>query len=251
MTCPHLPGVTGFLLRPLVLAGSALVLLLSLPPAAEAAPQKSHTATSAKTNKPAKTGAKQSKASKPSKAKSTKASAASNTKKVGSRKAAAPACPKPTAKTKAVKGRKRQPTPVCKTGTARATGAPAATTGTAATAAAAAPAAAQMNEPPGHGIRLPLMLRTTPSLPDSPAALQARLDSIVAAQGASTSDVQVSGVRQLAPDIYAFSLQCADAEQCQRLRLAIEKERDWVAGLQLDERRNIPRPPERSSPAAR
>jgi len=112
-------------------------------------------------------------------------------------------------------------------------------------------AAAASPEGPTAGLQLPLMLRTTPSLPDNPAALQSRLDSLVAHQGTSAAGAEVSGVRQLAPDIYAFSLRCADAEQCQRLRMAIESERDWVAGLQLDERRNIPKPPERHAPSAR
>jgi hypothetical protein len=217
----------------------AVTLALSQAPVAEAAPKKAATKTATKT--PSKTNAKASGKTTTKKAASAKSGAA------GTRKTAAACAPAPakskTAKT--AKGRKRAAA-ACKPGTAKTTaGAAAAAAGGAAVADTAPP------EAPTRGVHLPLMLRTMPSLPDSPASLQARLDSIVAAQGMAATDVQVSGVRQLAPDIYAFSLQCADAEQCQRLRLAIENERDWVAGLQLDERRNIPRPPERSSPAAR
>lgn len=215
----------------------AVTLALSQAPAAEAAPKKATTKTAAKTT--TKTSAKASGKTSTKKAASAKSGAA------GTRKTAVACAPTP-AKSKTAKGHKRAPAAACKPGTAKTTA------GTAAAAAGgAAVADTATTDAPTQGIRLPLMLRTVPSLPDSPAALQARLDSIVAAQGVAGTNVQVSGVRQLAPDIYAFSLQCTDAEQCQRLRLAIENERDWVAGLQLDERRNIPRPPERSSPAAR
>lgn len=236
MTCPHLPGLTRLLWRPLALACMAVTLALSQAPVAEAAPKKAAPKTTAKAT--AKTSAKASSKTTAKKATSVKSGAA------GTRKAATVCTPAP-AKSKKAKGRKHAPAAACKPGTAKTTA------GTAAAAGVAAMAATPTAESPTQGVRLPLMLRTVPSLPDSPAALQARLDSIVAAQGVAGANVQVSGVRQLAPDIYAFSLQCTDAEQCQRLRLAIENERDWVAGLQLDERRNIPRPPERSSPAAR
>lgn len=126
---------------------------------------------------------------------------------------------------------------------AGAAAAAAAGAGTAANAATTEPSSATET-----GVRLPLMLRVNPSLPDNAAALRSRLEGLVQSHAA---DASVDSVTQLGPDIYAFSLRCADAEQCQRLRMAIESERDWVAGLQLDERRHVPRAPDRHSPAAR
>lgn len=135
-------------------------------------------------------------------------------------------------------------------GAAKAAGGAAA--GAAATGAAAtATASPEAEAPPAAGVRLPLMLRVIPSLPDNPAALRSRLDGLVSAQGEGGQGASVESVSQLGPDIYAFSLRCIDAEQCQRVRLAIESQREWVAGLQLDERRHIPRAPDRQSPAAR
>lgn len=166
------------------------------------------------------------------------APAASASQPKATKKKAAPA--KPAKKgTRATTSKHRRATKAGTAGAAAGTGA------------AAATPADPPDNPPDSGIRLPLMLRTIPSLPDNPAALQARLDSLIAMQGAAGQGAQASGVRQLGPDIYAFSLHCADAAQCQRLRLAIEGERDWVAGLQLDERRNIPKTPDRHAPSAR
>lgn len=134
---------------------------------------------------------------------------------------------------------------------AKAAGAAGAAAAGAAGADEAAASAPDTQLPDGTGVRLPLMLRVNPSLPDDTAALRSRLEGIAQAQGEAARGAEIDPVTQLGPGIYAFALRCTDAEQCQRLRLAIESERDWVAGLQLDERRRVPRAPERQSPAAR
>lgn len=233
-----------------------LALVMLQPSTATAAPNKAQT-TGAKTTRTQQASTASGKPARAANRKTASSTSASKKSTRTTRQRVAPACPKPAAKaatkgkrSKTTQGRKTPPAAGCKPGPSSTP--PAAAAGGAAGGGAAAVAATPIQqEPERPGIRLPLMLRTVPSLPDNPEALQSRLDSIVAAQGASAQGAQVSGVRQLAPDIYAFSLQCADAEQCQRLRLAIEREIDWVAGLQLDERRHLPPPPERSAPAAR
>lgn len=246
MTCPHLPGWTGFPWHLLSAAGLAVALALGPAPAAEAAP-KTTSSTNTSNKATAQRTTQRAAQNKPKPA--ARQTTATRSGTAGKRKATAPVCPPAGKKASASRGRKRAPAAACKSGSAAAK---AGAAGAAATSAGAATLAdTPATEAPVQGLRLPLMLRTVPSLPDNPAALQVRLDSIVAAQGEGATNAQVSGVRQLAPSIYAFSLQCADAEQCQRLRLAIEREIDWVAGLQLDERRHIPRAPDRNDPSAR
>jgi hypothetical protein len=92
--------------------------------------------------------------------------------------------------------------------------------GSVAAATATATASPEAEAPPAAGVRLPLMLRVIPSLPDNPAALRSRLDGLVSAQGEGGQGASVESVSQLGPDIYAFSLRCIDAEQCHRVRLA-------------------------------
>lgn len=248
MKCPHLPGMTGLPNCKPALVGLLVSLALALGQVAQAAPNPT---TSGTQGVGVKTAAKPpAKTSTQARAKTgAKTKSSPSGKAVG--KTSSKASSKTTRKTTrtAASKRTRTSTRAGKSSSTSskakaATAAPAAVAGTAA-------AAATPDETPVSGIHLPLMLRSTPSLPDNPTALQARLDSLLAAQGKAAQGAQVSGVRQLGPDIYAFSLQCADAVQCQRLRMVIEEQREWVAGLQLDERRNIPKPPERSAPAAR
>jgi hypothetical protein len=234
MKCPHLPGMTGLPNCKPALVGLLVSLALALGQVAQAAPKPTASGTQA-VKTAAKTPAKTSTQARTKTRAKTKSSKSG--KAVGKTTSKAPSKRNRTS-TRA--GKSSSTSSKAKAATA----APAAVAGTAA-------AAATQDETPVSGIHLPLMLRSTPSLPDNPAALQARLDSLLAAQGKAAQGAQVSGVRQLGPDIYAFSLQCADAVQCQRLRMVIEEQREWVAGLQLDERRNIPKPPERSAPAAR
>lgn len=243
MKCPHLPGMTGLLNRKPALVGLLISLALALGQVAQAAPKPATSGTQA-----VKTAAKTP--AKPGTQTRTKTGA--KTKSGRSGKAVGKTSSKATSKT-ASKATSKAPSKRTRTSTR----AGKSSTSSKAKAAAAAPAAlagtaaATPDETPVNGIHLPLMLRSTPSLPDNPAALQARLDSLLGAQGTAAQGAQVSSVRQLGPDIYAFSLQCADAVQCQRLRMVIEEQHEWVAGLQLDQRRNIPKPPERSAPAAR
>lgn len=216
MTCPHLPGSARLLLgRWAARLALGVAALAALPGPAAAAPSAPRAAT------PATKAASAPKANHPK--------------------------PKSSKSSKAKKGTSRGAAKKRTTRRGKAAAAAATATGTAA--ATAAPP--EERDPNDSSVRLPLMLRVTPALPDNLAALRSRLDSVLTAQGAAAQGATVDNVSQLGPDIYAFALRCIDAEQCQRLRLTIESERDWVAGLQLDERRHIPRAPERDSPAAR
>lgn len=212
MRCPHPPGPTRLLLAAVVAALCTWGVPALAAPKSNAAAASAAAPSKSKKATPAKAPAK---ATKPS----------------------TQAAPKKSGKARGKAGR----------GTKAAGGAAAAVAGAAAATTAAAPEA----EAPASGVRLPLMLRVLPSLPDNPAALRSRLDGLVSAQGEGGQGASVESVSQLGPDIYAFSLRCIDAEQCQRVRLAIESQREWVAGLQLDERRHVPRAPDRQSPAAR
>lgn len=228
MRCPHPPGPTRLLLAALLAA-----LCTWGAPAALAAPKSAAPAASA--------------------------AAPSKTKKTTPAKNAGKPATKTTSKKTTTKGRtgtkantkagSKAPGKTSSGGAGAGAAAGAAAAG--AGGAVASPTAGGETEAPVSGVRLPLMLRVTPSLPDNPAALRSRLEGLVSAQGEGGQGAAVDSVSQLGPDIYAFSLRCVDAEQCQRVRMAIESQREWVAGLQLDERRHIPRAPDRQSPAAR